>query len=198
VEGAAVGDELRAYVSRNRFACSASLSLALMALQFAAISASPWGPLVRVVLPATIALVPVALWPLRRYVGVSVMFIGLAANLAVILANGGLMPIERSTVVEAAGAERAASYVPGSWIEGSKDVLVADGAGRATSLGDSIIVRVGGGGFAASPGDIVVWCGLALLVAEASWGWQRARRAPGRRETAPAAHAAEGSAPTPQ
>jgi hypothetical protein len=66
VEGAAVGNELRAYVSRNRFACSASLSLALMALQFAAISVSPSGLLVRVVLPATIALAPVALWPLRR------------------------------------------------------------------------------------------------------------------------------------
>jgi hypothetical protein len=107
------------------------------------------------------------------------------------------MPIERRTVAQAVGAERAASYAPGDWIAGSKDVLVADGAGRATALGDSIIVRVGGGGFAASPGDIVVWCGLALLVAEASWGWQRSRRG-GRDDATPIAHAAEGSAPTPQ
>ena len=191
-----MGHELRAYVSRNRFACSASLSLALMALQFAVITASPWGLLVRAVLPATIALVPAALWPLRRYTGVWVMFIGLAANLAVILSNGGLMPIERSTVVEAVGAERAATYVTGDWIAGSKDVLVADAAGRGTALGDSIIVRVGGGGFAASPGDVVVWCGLALLVAEASWGWHRSRL--GREDAAPAAHTAGGSAPTPQ
>jgi hypothetical protein len=106
------------------------------------------------------------------------------------------MPIERSTVVEAIGAARAADYETGAWIEGSKDVLVGDGEGRLTALGDGIIVRIGANGFAASPGDMVVWSGLLLLVAEASWGWQKdlRTRTPDERRARPA----EGSAPTPQ
>jgi len=181
-------------MSRNRRAASASLALALMALQFAALRWSPDDVPVRVMLPLTIALVPVALWPLRDYAGIWVMFVGLAANLAVILANGGLMPIERATVVAAVGEERAAEYAAGEWIRGSKDVLVKDGEGRALALADSIIVRAGGGGFAASPGDLVVWCGLLVLVAEASWRWQRSRR------PLPAAgvRGAGGGAPTPR
>ncbi|MEX2226868.1 MAG: DUF5317 family protein [Dehalococcoidia bacterium] len=185
------------YVSRNRMALGASLALSLMLLQFGVISASPGGLAVRIVLPATIALAPLALWPLRQHLGVWVVFVGLTANFATILANGGLMPIERSTVVEAVGAERAATHASGQWIAGSKDVLVADAEGQLTALGDSIIVRVGGSGFAASPGDIVVWCGLVLLAGEASWRWQRGLR--GTREGAPSrVQRAEGSAPTPQ
>lgn len=180
-------------MSHNRRAASASLALGLMALQFAVLRTSPDDLPARIVLPLTIALVPLALWPLRDHAGVWVMFVGLLANLAVILANGGLMPIERSTVIEAIGEERAAAYEAGEWIAGSKDVLVEDGDGRALALGDSIIVRVGGGGFAASPGDLVVWCGLAVLAAEASWRWQRSRR------PLPAAGVeAKGGAPTPR
>jgi hypothetical protein len=189
--------ELRDLLSRNRMAISATFALSLMALQFAVIASSPADLPVRIVLPATIALAPVALWPLRGHIGVWVMFIGLAANLSSILANGGLMPIERSTVIDAIGAERAAAHASGEWIEGSKDVLVRDGDGRLTALGDGIIVRLGDGGFAASPGDVVVWCGLALLVAEASWSWQRSVRR--TRADAPSRpQRAEGSAPTPQ
>jgi hypothetical protein len=192
-----MGSTLLDYAARNRIALGASLALTLMAIQFAVIAASPAGLAVRIVLPATIALAPVALWPLRGHVGVWVMFVGFAANLAAILANGGLMPIERSTVIDAVGVEHAAQYEPGTWIAGSKDVLVGDGDGRATALGDSIIVRFGGSGFAASPGDVVVWCGLALLVAEASWAWHRGSRA-GRAEPSSHLHRAEGSASTPQ
>ena len=185
------------YVTRNRMAMSASLALSLMALQFSVIAASPHELPVRIVLPLTIGLAPVALWPLRKHAGVWVIYVGLAANLAAILSNGGLMPIERSTVVEAIGVERAAEYRTGDWIAGSKDVLVGDGGGRATALGDSILVRVGGSGFAASPGDVVVWFGMLLLVGEASWRWQRSLMRRGRDETMPSARA-EGSAPTPQ
>jgi hypothetical protein len=124
------------------------------------------------------------------------MFVGLAANLAAVLANGGLMPIERSTVVDAIGANRAAAHTSGEWIAGTKDVLVHDGEGHLTALGDSIIVRIGDDGFAASPGDIVVWCGIVLFVGELSWGWQRDLRRTRTESTSRAR--AEGSAPTPQ
>jgi hypothetical protein len=192
-----VASRVSEYVSHNRTAFGASLALSMMLLQFAVIAASPHELPVRIVLPLTIGLVPVALWPLRKHPGVWVMFVGLAANLAVILSNGGLMPIERSTVVAAIGAERAAEYRTGAWITGSKDVLVADGGGRATALGDSITVHIGSSGFAASPGDVVLWCGVLLLIAEASWRWQRGAGNRARSEEQPPTRA-EGSAPTPQ
>ena len=149
------------------------MALALVAAQFGAIRFAPSALAVRIALPATIAAVPLALWPLRNRLGTWLMFVGLAANLAVILANGGLMPIERGTIAAAAGEERAARYRPGEWISGSKDVLVGPGSGHAVALGDSIVVHVGGGGFVASPGDIIVWAGLVLLAGEASLAWQR-------------------------
>lgn len=158
-------------------ALSAGLALGLLALQFGTIAFAGHDLAVRIVLPATLGAVPLALWAYRDRIGVWVIFIGLAANLAATLANGGLMPIERNTVVEAVGAERAATYETGRWIPGSKDVLVADGGGRLLALGDSIIVRIGGGGMAVSPGDLVVWSGLIILAAEASLAWQRRTRA---------------------
>jgi len=105
-----------------------------------------------VVVPLTMAAVPVALSSFRHRIGTWIMFVGMAANLAAILANGGLMPIERSTLVEAIGEERAAQYETGHWVSGSKDVLVGPGSGRLVALGDSIIIRLGDAGIVASPG----------------------------------------------
>ena len=140
-----------------------------MAVQLAVIALSPWELLVRLTLPLTIAGVPIALWPHRRHVGLWVMFVGLVANLSVVLANGGLMPIERSTVASAAGEARAERYPSGGgWMRGSKDVLTDAASARALALGDSIVIRIGEGGLVASPGDIVIWAGLAILLGEAA------------------------------
>jgi hypothetical protein len=136
-----------------------------MALQLIAVRFSPSELLVRIILPLTIIAVPAALWPHRRHIGVWIMYVGLAANLAAILANGGLMPIRRETVEDAVGVERAAAYRTGEWIRGSKDVLVEHR--RATALGDSVVVRLGGGGMVVSPGDIVILAGVLVLAAEA-------------------------------
>jgi hypothetical protein len=183
-------------ISTRRAAWSAAAALLLVGVQFAAIRFAPTAGIVRVVLPLTIAAVPVALWPHRRHLGVWVMFVGLAANLAAILANGGLMPIERSSVVDAVGETRAARYEPGAWISGSKDVLVTPGHGRAVALGDSLVVHIGRGGFVASPGDLVVWTGLILLAGEASLGWQRRLRGSSAPESGSDAERAEGGAAT--
>jgi hypothetical protein len=164
--------------NHGRFAGGAAFACFMLLAQTAVVGWSSSETLVRIVLPLTIALVPFAMWPLRRFAGAWVMFVGLAANLSVILANGGLMPIERTTMEEAIGWERAAEYRAGDWIAGSKDVLVEHNGGRATALGDSIIVRVGEGGFAASPGDFVIWAGAAILGGEAAVAWGlRQRRA---------------------
>jgi hypothetical protein len=181
-------------LNTNRLALSASLAVGLLAAQFLAIEFATSDVVLRIVLPATIGLAPLALWAHRRLVGVWVIFVGLAANLAAILANGGLMPIEQSTVIEAVGIERASAYEPGEWIPGSKDVLLEPGEGRLVPLGDSIIVRARGSGIAASPGDFVVWAGLLVLAGEASIAWQRRPRPLPQREAI--LSRAEGSATT--
>jgi hypothetical protein len=185
-------------IGRHIIPASAVAALALVLLQFGAIRLAPSALVVRIVVPATIAGVPLVLWPHRRRIGVWVMFVGLAANLAVVLANGGLMPIDRSTVVAAVGTERAANYADGAWMSGSKDVLVGVGSGRAVALGDSIVVPARGRGIVASPGDVVILAGVLVLAAEASIGWQRdERRRRRQRESAPPS-GARGSATTPQ
>lgn len=167
-------------VTSSKTVWSASLALTLVVVQFAALRLIPWEPAVRFLLPATIAAAPIALWTYRRYLGTWMIFVGLAANLVAIVGNGGLMPIEHSTVVEAAGPQRAAEYEVGDWIRGSKDVVVEPDKGLLLPLGDTIVVRIGSGGFVASAGDMVVWAGLLALAAEASIAWQTRRR--GQRE----------------
>ena len=167
-------------------AVSASLALTLMVVQLAFVRMASDDLPVRVVLPLTVALAPLALWAHRQRIGAWVIVVGLCANLAAMLANGGLMPIERATVESAVGVERAAEYETGAWIAGSKDVLVEDG--RLTALGDAVIVRVGDGGFAASPGDVVIVAGVLFLVGEAAYGAlasERPRALPEDAEPAP-------------
>ena len=168
--------------------------MSLLAVQFLAIEFVTSDIALRFILPVTIGLAPLALWAHRRLLGVWVIFVGLAANLVVIAANGGLMPIEQATVIEAVGIERASAYEPGAWIPGSKDVLVEPGEGRLVALGDSIVIRAGGSGIAASPGDFVVWAGLLVLAGEASLAWQRRARPAAQREAI--LPRAEGSATT--
>lgn len=179
----------------SRIALSASGALALVAIQFASIRLAPSDAPLRVILPLTIALVPATLWPYRGHLGVWVMFVGLAANLAAVLTNGGLMPIQQRTVAAIVGDERAGDYAPGAWIAGSKDVVVARGEGRLVALGDGIVIRLRGGWIAASPGDVVIWSGLLVLAAEASVAWQRRPKPVATRP--PAISRAEGSATTP-
>ena len=182
----------------HRAGWSAAVALALVLCQFAVIRTSAYGLEVRIIVPATMAAVPAALRPFRHRIGIWIMFAGMAANLAAILANGGLMPIEHSTLVEAVGEKTAAQYETGHWVRGSKDVLVGTHSGRLVALGDSIIIRAGSAGIVASPGDLVVWAGLAVLAAEVSISVQRGRRTAltvTRRDES-AAPAAEGGAAT--
>lgn len=172
-------------------------ALALVAVQAGVLRFAPSDMFVRVLLPATIAAVPLALWPLRHRFGVWIMFVGIAANLSVIVVNGGLMPIRLDTVRDAVGSERAAKYHVGAWLPGSKDVLVAPGSGHALALRDSIVVGTDHGGMVISPGDIVVWSGLVVLAAETSIAWHaRRRRAEAAQSGVPAPKRAAGGAAT--
>jgi hypothetical protein len=187
----------RARSETSTLAMSASAALALVVLQLLCIRISPWELPVRIVVPLTIAAVPLALWPQRRFIGIWVLFVGVAANLAPVLANGGLMPIERSTVESVLPAERADSYALGAWIPGSKDVLVTEESGRLVALGDSIAISTGSHGIVASPGDLVLFAGVLILAGEASVAWQRRGRGDASKEEE-RREAARGGAITPR
>lgn len=166
----------RARSETSTLAMSASAALALVVLQLLCIRISPWELPVRIVVPLTIAAVPLALWPQRRFVGTWVLFVGVIANLAPVVANGGLMPIERTTVESVLPAERADRYALDAWIPGSKDVLVTEESGQLVALGDSIAISAGSHGIVASPGDLVLFAGVLILAGEASVAWQRRGR----------------------
>lgn len=166
----------RARSETSTLAMSASAALALVVLQLLCIRISPGELPVRIVVPLTIAAVPLALWPQRRFVGTWVLFVGVIANLAPVVANGGLMPIERTTVESVLPAERADRYALDAWIPGSKDVLVTEESGRLVALGDSIAISAGSHGIVASPGDLVLFAGVLILAGEASVAWQRRGR----------------------
>ena len=78
----------RARSETSTLAMSASAALALVVLQLLCIRISPWELPVRIVVPLTIAAVPLALWPQRRFVGTWVLFVGVLAHLAPVGANG--------------------------------------------------------------------------------------------------------------
>ncbi|HEX5480786.1 MAG TPA: DUF5317 family protein [Dehalococcoidia bacterium] len=177
---------------------SASAALALVILQLLCIRISPWELPVRIVVPMTIAAVPLALWPQRRFLGTWVLFVGVAANLAPVVANGGLMPIERSTIESVLPLDRADRYALDAWIPGSKDVLVTEESGRLVALGDSIAISAGSHGIVASPGDIVLFAGVLMLAGEASVAWQRRSRRDASQEEEEQPEAARGGAITPR
>lgn len=62
-------------------------------------------------------------WLNRKLWGMPLLITGLILNLAVILANGGFMPISPNTAEQVIGAERLASFEIGSRI-GYKDILL--------------------------------------------------------------------------
>ena len=102
-----------------------------------------------------------------RMPGISILALGLVMNLAVICANGGLMPISSSTAAQIVpphlmdNLELGARFSPGS-----KDILLAPEMIRLAWLSD----RFTGPGwfpyqFAFSAGDILISAGVFLLLA---------------------------------
>ncbi len=139
---------------------------ALLGVQSALIAWGPPAPILRVALPATIlAAVPLLAQFLRLW-GVRLVMVGLAMNLAVILANGGLMPVTPDTVSLLAGPARQAELVLGEPIAGSKDVMLDQV--RLSPLRDRFILRAGRIHAVYSPGDVVVVAGLLLVLIELS------------------------------
>ena len=70
------------------------------------------------------------------------MIVGLVLNMAVIIVNGGFMPINPNTAERLVGAERIASFEIGSRI-GYKDILLPSTETRLEWLADRFLPPVG-------------------------------------------------------
>lgn len=96
-----------------------------------------------------------------RVPGVAVIGLGLAANLAVIAANGGYMPVT-SEAVSRAGLEQLVTTTDvGTEIFGSKDIVLPYSDTRLWALSDIVILRW--------PFPTVVSLGDVILAAGAFW-----------------------------
>ena len=104
-------------------------------------------------------------WFNRRVPGMSVLIIGLVLNSAVMIANGGFMPISPQTAERLAGKERIASIDSGNRI-GYKDILLPADETRLELLADRFLPPEG---FpyqvAFSLGDIFIALGVFWVLA---------------------------------
>lgn len=104
-------------------------------------------------------------WLNRHLAGMSILMFGLVLNMAVMVVNGGFMPITPNTAERIVGSERIASYEPGNRI-GDKDILLPKNETRLEWLADRFLPPVG---FpyqvAFSVGDIFIALGAFWIMA---------------------------------
>ena len=98
--------------------------------------------------------------------GIRLILVGLLLNLAAMLANGGLMPVE-SSAVEAVGRYQPAELKSGEHIPRSKNVLVDAKAIHLRALSDVLVLPVRRPFRAAvSLGDLLVLVGAVIAYVE--------------------------------
>jgi len=104
-------------------------------------------------------------WLNRHLPGMPILIAGLVLNLAVMIANGGFMPINPNTAERIVGTERIASFEFGNRI-GFKDILLPATETRLEWLADRFLPPVG---FpyqvAFSLGDIFIATGAFVILA---------------------------------
>lgn len=81
-------------------------------------------------------------WLNRHLTGMSILIFGLVLNMAVMVVNGGFMPINPDTAERIVGPERIVSFEPGSRI-GYKDVLLPKSETRLEWLADRFLPPAG-------------------------------------------------------
>jgi len=122
--------------------------------------------LLQVLLPlAHLLLVPFLLRNFSFW-GIRLILMGLLLNLAVMVANGGLMPVD-GAAVEAVGRRDPAALAPSEHIPGSKNVLMLGDEIRLRPLSDVLVLPVPRPFTRAiSLGDLFVLAGVAITCAE--------------------------------
>jgi hypothetical protein len=103
----------------------------------------------------------------RRLPGAPVVAAGLVLNLAVMLANGGLMPVAPETLQRAGRFEpwKVGAGTPGSRVASSKDVVLPAEQTRLEFLADRYWTGLPGRlGFIFSVGDVVLTAGVFIFV----------------------------------
>ena len=81
-------------------------------------------------------------WLNRHLAGMSILMFGLVLNMAVMVLNGGFMPINPDTAERIVGPERIASFELGSRI-GYKDILLSQKETRLEWLADRFLPPAG-------------------------------------------------------
>ncbi|MEW6033406.1 MAG: DUF5317 family protein [Chloroflexota bacterium] len=116
-----------------------------------------------------------------RWWGIRLIGLGVALNLVVMVANGGLMPVSPETVARAGLEGRIAQAQLGGYIPGSKSLLQAASAIRLEWLSDSIPMRLIHR--VVSPGDMVIVFGFLFFLVEAfrSRPWAKPKAFDGNR-----------------
>jgi len=100
----------------------------------------------------------------RRIPGMALLGIGLVLNLAVILANGGYMPVTPETM-QRIGQTNAAEIEPGTRVAGCKDIVLPKGQTRLWVLSDIIVLPPSLHiPWAFSVGDVLIVAGMFLTV----------------------------------
>ena len=122
--------------------------------------------LLQILLPlAHLLLVPFLLRNFSFW-GIRLILMGLLLNLAVMVANGGLMPVD-DAAVEAVGRRDPAALVPSEHIPGSKNVLMPGDEIRLRPLSDVLVLPVPRPFTrAVSVCDLLVLVGAAIAYAE--------------------------------
>jgi hypothetical protein len=110
------------------------------------------------------------LWLNRHILGATLVGLGLLLNLAVMLANGGYMPITPQAMQQI-GHPNVASYAPGSRVPVSKDIALPKEQTRLWVLSDVLVLPPP---FpvpsAFSVGDVLIGVGAFLVVQTALLG----------------------------
>jgi hypothetical protein len=101
-----------------------------------------------------------------RYLGVRLMLLGLALNLIVMAANGGMMPVTANGV-DAVGRQQASDLTAGAPIEGTKNVYSENP--RFSELSDAIVLPIPGAlTRVVSVGDVLIAFGTIGALASVS------------------------------
>jgi len=111
------------------------------------------------------------IWANRNLPGVKLIGLGLLLNLAVMIANGGWMPVTPEAVVRAGFAGLAPSLEPGMRLYSSKNIVLPAEQTRLQFLSDIfVLARPFPVSSVFSPGDVVLAAGVWALIQSAMLG----------------------------